>query len=330
MVKAWIPFLFATLLSFSVQGQSIFDTFGTGRGSSVGGTRSGQDLFTETIDRISISRRIFILTNRNNAYGKGDFITLILENQPIARAIVAKTTERQLSGIKVVTIYNMALWNELRVGMQLQILRGDDTAFRNQQTQQESSRTAGIIQDESDLFNDTTFLEDDLRLDDNQNRALRNDHLASVSYTLVEGLNNDFSSQRYGQPTFTYAYQIADNIFLEASIGQNLINDFPALGLDARLTNLVGRIKYTFAGPYFTFFQPYVGYQSLTASSKDAGVPDGIATPEQLQRELDLLDESSKNTIVFGVTALRRLVPGWFLRVDLGSDSIAGGLSLEF
>lgn len=307
--------------------QSIFDTFG--RGSTTQSSR-GPDLVTETIDRISISRRIFILTNRNNSFGKGDFITLILDNQPVARALVAKTTDRQLAGIKIVTIYTTSLWNELRVGMQVQILRGDDSSFRGQRESEDDPTARNIIQDDADLFNETTFLEDDLRFDENQNRSLRNDHMLSVSMAKIEGLDNDFTVVRYNQLNVSYGYQIDDNIFIEGTAGQNVINDFPALGLDTRLFNLTGKVKYTFAGPYFTFFQPYVGYQIITASSKEAGVEDGIATPEQLQLELDLIEESQKSAMIFGVTAMRRLVPGWFLRVDLGSDLISAGLSLEF
>lgn len=314
-----------SLIPLQSFGQSIFDTFGGQSSSS-----SSADLVTERLDRISISRRIFIITNRNNSFGKGDFITLLVNSQPVARALVAKVTEQNLAGIKIVTIYSLSLWNELRAGQELQVLRGDDSTFRNQRQDQGSPEETALIQDEDDLFNDTTFLEDDLQFDENQNRALKNDHMLTVTFSSVEGLNNDFATTRYNQISAAYAYQIDDNIFLEASAGQNVINDFPSLGLDTRLINLVARVKYTFEGPFFTFFQPYVGYQMISASSDEAGIDDGIVSADDLAKELELVEGSNKNQFVFGVTAMRRLVPGWFLRVDLGTDVVAGGLSLEF
>ena len=34
--------------------------------------------------------------------------------------------------------------------------------------------------------------------------------------------------------------------------------------------------------------------------------------------------------LIFGVTLLRRLVPGWFLSIDLGTDSTNVGVAIEF
>jgi hypothetical protein len=317
--------LFLTIFcTFSLNAQSIFDTFG----SQTTVSRSG-DMATETIDRISISRRIFIITNRANSFGKGDFITLLVNNEPVARAVAAKTTDNQLAGIKILTIYTLNLWNELRVGQQVQIFRGDDSALRNQRAQAEAGPTS-LIASEEDLFNDTTFLEDDLQFDDNQNRVIKNDHLVGVYYSQVEGVDNDFSTLRHTMPNISYGYQLDDNIFIEGVLGRKIINDFPALGLDTTLTNITARAKYTFAGPYLTFFQPYVGFQILNATSPEAGEPGADATEDELLKELELLAETSKNRIVFGVTVMRRLVPGWFIRADLGSDLLSAGLSLEF
>jgi hypothetical protein len=319
-----ILILISTFSFCSVYAQSIFDTFGNQASVS----RSG-DLATETIDRISISRRIFIITNQANSFGKGDFITLLVNDEPIARAVAAKTTDNQLAGIKILTIYTLDLWNQLKVGQQVQIFRGDDSGLRAQRTQaQENPDT--LIASEEDLFNDTTFLEDDLQLDENQNRVIKNDHLFGFQFAKVEGVNNDFAVIRYDMYNASYAYQIDDNIFLEGMVGRNVVNDFPFLGLDTTLTNLVARAKYTFEGPYLSFFQPYVGYQTIMAASAEAGEPGEDTPDEQLQNELKLLDEMKKNRIVFGVTVMRRLVPGWFFRADLGSDLLSAGLTIEF
>ena len=57
------------------------------------------ELFEERIVKISPSKRVFVLTNENNGYNKGDFISLILEDKLVCRSIVAKMSEG-VSGIK--------------------------------------------------------------------------------------------------------------------------------------------------------------------------------------------------------------------------------------
>jgi hypothetical protein len=36
------------------------------------------------------------------------------------------------------------------------------------------------------------------------------------------------------------------------------------------------------------------------------------------------------NALVAGVTILRRLVPGWFIKADLGTDQLNIGFAIEF
>jgi hypothetical protein len=80
------------------------------------------------------------------------------------------------------------------------------------------------------------------------------------------------------------------------------------------------RLKYTISAPFYCYIQPYLGYQIITAQSPGAQFP----------LELALVDQLKKSRIVGGATLLRRIVPGWFVRVDFGSDLINGGLLLEF
>ncbi len=327
MIKPIFLIVFSFFISAQAYSQSIFDSL-----SSSSGQINSSDLAVERVERISISRRIFIITNRSNSFGKGDFITLLVENQPIARALVAKITPESLAGIKIVTIYSLSLWNQLRIGSNVQILRGDDSFLRNPQNQT-AAADEGLIKDDRDLFNDTTFLEDDLNFEENSDRNLKNDHMLSVYMASIEGVDGNFQAKRYNQWNIAYAYQLDSNIFVEAAAGRRELTDFPP-GIDTTVTSLTAKLKYTFAGPYFTFFQPYVGYQIVSANSDDAGVPStdpaAPTTPQQLQDELDLIAETEKSQAIFGVTALRRLVPGWFVRLDVGTDKISGGLSLEF
>jgi hypothetical protein len=73
---------------------------------------------------------------------------------------------------------------------------------------------------------------------------------------------------------------------------------------------------------------PYIGFQILDADSPGAGV-DAPSTADA-QRELAAVEEAKDRGIVLGVTALKRLVPGWFIRLEAGTDMMALGLALEF
>lgn len=310
------------LISTHLSAQSVFD--GLGAQTQV---TNATELVEERIDKISLSRRIFVITNRNSSFGRGDFVSLLINNELVARALVAKLTADGLAGIKIVKIYSMDQWNFLREGLTVQVLRGDDSYYQNLRNQPENADELTLIKEEEDLFNSSTFLEDDLLLDEKTNRILKNDNILSVFLSSIEGVDNAGQSASYRQFNASYAYQLDDNIFVEASYGRNLINDFPAGGIDTLLQNISIKGSYVFKGPYFSFFLPYIGYQFMSASSDDAGQGVGAA---QAQRELDLVDELKQNRPIFGVTALKRLVPGWFIRASIGNDALGAGLALEF
>ncbi len=91
------------------------------------------------------------------------------------------------------------------------------------------------------------------------------------------------------------------------------------------------KLKYTFNAPFYSYIMPYVGYQVIQVDSPGAGVDDGTGIPQEtLDNEILAVDDLKKSTVIFGVTVLKRIVPGWFIRADLGSDILNGGLTLEF
>lgn len=321
-MKIGLILFMSVFFSLCLQAQSVFD----GLGSQTQVTNSS-DLVDEKIEKISLSRRVFVITNSNRSFGRGDFISLLLNNELVARALVAKLTTDGLAGIKIVKIYSMDQWNFLREGLTVQVLRGDDSYYQNLKNQPQNDDELSLIKEEEDLFNSSTFLEDDLLLDEKTNRILKNDNIFSVYLSSIEGVDNAGQSASYRQFNAAYAYQVDDNIFVEASYGRNLINDFPSGGIDTLLQNITLKGSYVFKGPYFSFFLPYIGYQFMSASSDDAG--QGVGS-SQAQRELELVDELERNRPIFGVIALKRLVPGWFIRASLGNDSIGAGLALEF
>ncbi len=287
-------------------------------------------LVTETIHNISESQKIFILSNGNASYGKGDFITILIENELVARALCAKQLDN-LAGVKIIKIYSNDLWQKLRTGMEVQILRGDDSFWKNNPKKDAKEKDNAKIKDEDDLYNETR-LEDDSSFDENKNRVIKPDNILTLGYSWIDARNNDGTAAKVGQFMGQWAYQVADNIWGEVAYGQGIMNDYPSTGLDTKVTNITVRAKYAFNAPMYSFLMPYVGYQMINASSPGAGVEDTSSnySAAEYAAELDRVDDLKKNSFIFGVTALKRIVPGWFLRADLGMDAMAVGASLEF
>lgn len=291
------------------------------------------DLFTEYIRIIGNSRRIFIMTNENQRLMKGDFFSIIIDGKLTARALVAQNKESMI-GVKILRIDSLANWARIRKGLAVEILRGDDTYYRtaNAEPEQKSEENPEIqIKSEEDLFN-TTVLEEDIDLDDKKNRAITSDNLLGIGYGFFSAETSEGGSGNYNMFSAQWAYQIADDIWVEGLYGQSLMRDYPVEPLETLVTNITARFKYCIKAPFYSFVLPYVGFQVFNVSSPEAGVaqPGSSATQADLDRELELVNSLKRNQIVFGVTALRRLVPGWFARVDIGTDIISGGVTIEF
>lgn len=314
------------LLSFNsnLLGQSDFDQLDGGSSiSEIPG------LLTEKVIKISDNKNIFLISNSSNGFSKGDFISIIIGNKLTARALIAKDAG-PISGIKIIKIYSLDNWSRIYRGSEIQVLKGDDSYFLNMLRKSESSGdeqdALSLIEDETDLYN-STMLEDDIELEENSKRILKTDNLVFGYYGMIAGKNSDNSSASFSIWTASWAYQLNDNIWGEATLGRTLVADFPSGGLDTTLTLISFKLKYTIKGPFFSYIQPYVGYQAVTADSPGAGENVGV---EEGQKELDLIAEVEQSEPIFGVSLIKRLVPGWFVRVDLGTDIMAGGFGLEF
>lgn len=339
-----LPVFFCLLLILSVstvRAQNVLDDIEEeDRIDSPVNGEQAPTLVSETIKTISPSKKIFIITNENQSFTKGDFISLLLTNKLVCRALVAKTTPEKLSGIKIVKIYNLALWKQLALGKEVLVLKGDDSYYTNKEKTPEKDKAGkgkkddSKLQSDEDLFNSTSLSgnEDDLSLDENSKRLIKPDNLLSLNVGLIQAQDVDGSKKNYTQINGAWAYQLTDNIWAEAGLGTNTIRDYPSTGLDTRLINIEVKAKYTFAAPFYSYIQPYVGYQTLLASSAGAGVDDGSGTltPVQLATEKQLVQDLKKSSVIFGVTILKRIVPGWFVRADFGTDIINGGLTIEF
>jgi hypothetical protein len=247
-----------------------------------------------------------------------------------------------MAGIKIVKIYNTTLWTQLGTNKEVLILRGDDSYYSTKKVAQveDDKKKKGEddlkINSEDDLFNNTTAVDDDLNLEENNNRLIKPDNLLGLNYGLLDSLDNAGEGYRYPHINANWGYQLSDNVWGEIGVGTNTITDYPnvngAGGIDTRLISFNFRLKYTINAPFYSYIMPYAGYQIVSADSPGAGKddPSDPQSTATLAKELELVDALKKSGPVFGVTVLRRIVPGWFVRADLGTDLIGGGLTLEF
>ncbi|MCO4755606.1 MAG: hypothetical protein KC478_14085, partial [Bacteriovoracaceae bacterium] len=289
------------------------------------------EIFTETVRIISRSQKIFIITNTNEMLQKGDFITLVLgERDPVARALVGKTHAGQ-AGIKILKIYSLKRWSLMRTGLDIRVLKGDDSKlFVKAAPKPQVEDDIEKIESEEDLYDIDTSIEEGVNFFDKDNRHIKPDNVVGAAwsqYSFENTLLAEAETEVNNQWAFSWAYQFNDNYWLEGLYGRTLLSDFPAKSAQTLINNFTIRLKYTFKAPLYSYVMPYVGYQIYNVSSPDAGQSTSATLNAQ---EEDLIADLGQDQPVFGVTLLRRLVPGWFLKADLGNDIISLGFAIEF
>ncbi len=299
-------------------------------------TQTNTDLTTEKITLISPNRKVFILTNKSTQLGKGDFISLVHEDNLVCRALVAKTNDQQEAGIKILKIYSLKNWNKMKESLDVQIIRGDDSYFMKSKEkvadkkEEEKKEEKKLINDEEDLYNQSVVLNDG-DFEENTNRIIKPDNVFGLAVGQLSGYDAEGGNATYTHFMGHWAYQVHDNFWVEGVYGQSSISDFPDQGKDTKVSNYIARLKYTVAAPFYSYILPYIGYQYQNVDSPDAGKSNNLTTTQaQLNEEITLTDKMKKSGPAIGITILKRLVPGWFIKADLGTDILNAGFCLEF
>ncbi len=290
--------------------------------------------FIETIKIISASKKIFVITNNNQLLGFGDFVSIGLEDKLAARALVAKNHQGN-TALKIIKIYSLSQWSKLRKNLEVQIIRGDDSQFekKTEETKEEvvkSDEKEPSIKSEEDLYNDNLLTSDDgIDLNDDTKRHIKPDNVVGGMAGFFNAKNIEDDNVRGNVMAVSWAYQFTDNYFIEGYYGYTLLKNFPsgAANLSTGVSKMVARLKYNIKAPLYSFIMPYVGFSTQTANSPSAGKGSNTTTNEQ---ENEKVKELTKTSPVFGVTLLRRLVPGWFVKADLGTDVMNLGVAIEF
>lgn len=287
----------------------------------------GENVFPETIKIISDSKKVFVITNNNQQLGPGDFVSIALDNNLAARAVVAKVHQGQV-GIKILKIYSVTQWGRLHKNQDVTIIKGDDSYF-GKKVEDPKEIAATKIKNEDDLYSSEVVADDELgMMDENTKRHIKPDNVISVSAAYFSADEADGGTVRSNEFGGSWAFQFVDNFFIEGYYGISRLKNFPGDGISTSATHLIARIKYNFKAPLYSYIMPYLGYQYYNISSPDAG--EGEIDLLQKEQELSAVDNLKKSGPIVGVSVMRRLVPGWFVKADIGTDIINLGFAIEF
>jgi uncharacterized Zn ribbon protein len=281
--------------------------------------------WSEEIKIISNSRKILILTNDNQILTQGDFVSLIQDGKLVVRALVIKTNTDRV-GIKIVKVYNEDLWGRTKINTSVGIVRGDDSYFnRAAVPKNEMSSTDSAIANNFDE-NELISLSSDFP-QEKEKRPIQGDHLFTLGFGQFKTIDRFDGSVKYNLWHLSWDYQLLKNTFTEFSLGYGTLKQFPAIDLNSKAYVLEAKIKYSFSLPAYIFIQPYVGMSKLKVQTS-GGNGDEI-TAEQLDEENYLVNKIEKARFEAGATVLKRIVPGWLARADLGMNELLLGLTIE-
>jgi hypothetical protein len=325
------------LISGNALAESIVNDLGDSEQAASSSTNNAvpdsiDSLPVEIIKKQSASGRILILTNANTSFEPGDYLTLLINKKRIVRGVVAKLADGQ-GGVKIVRKFSDDFPKNLRPGTKVQVIRGDDSWLDSAMSLAQNDDKE-MAKDERDLLGETSVVEDDIAVEENSKRAIKQDNLVGASYGKWSLVDNDGEPQMFSNMNARWAYQPVDNFWGEFVYGESLMGGFPAERFDTKVRSIILRFKYTVDMPFYSCLQPYFGYQFNIPQDPGAGSCEGegcdLLTQEDIDWETELIQKVRTNKLVFGATINKRLVPGWFITLDIGTDTMSGGLSVEF
>jgi len=307
IIKILITILLVTNSSIYAQDELIDDLSQNQDSTSLG-------LITEKIETISNNRKIFIVTSNSNGFNEGDFISLLTNNELICRALVAKIKNNK-AGIKIVKLYAPILFKDLKISQKIQIIRGDDSYFKNKKKKVDSPEGISKFNDEEDLLSED-IIDEGSTVKEKKGALITTDNIVSINYTSSSKINANLIG-------LTWSYQVKKNFWTEAVVNVGTENNAKiATGIDIQYFNLIVRAKYTIQAPAYSFIQPYLGFSMVIPTSPDSG---NLTIADKA-----IFDSKNSKSFVGGATLLKRLVPGWFLRANLSTIGVGIGMALEF
>lgn len=317
-------------------GQTIVDEI---KAVSIGEVPLKNQVFSETISTISSNKRIFIITNSNQKLIMGDFVSFIIDDELVARALVVKTRDDR-SGLKLVKIYSQGKWSSLTTGMNINIIRGDDSYYLSQLKKEResilspSTETAAKTSNSLDLgqrdltSDEALILGSEFNLDNNKShlRKLDADHLLYFTVGNMRSLGAEGSEDTYLHYRFGWGYQVFNNWFTDISYGHSTIKKYPASDIDTSLNTITIKFGYIFQLPVHSFLYAYGGLYNNIAIAPGAG--EGVSDA-QAQDESEKVRDLEGIGYLGGISFYKRLVPGWTFKIDADLKNVGAGIMVE-
>ncbi len=319
----WKHFLLLSIISYGSQAQNIIDDL-QDNGPTEPSVSDGLGQFSEEVILKSRNRRILILTNQNKSLKQGDFISLFVNDQKIARAIVAKNRDTKVA-IKIINTFSDSFDSYTKRGSDLVIVRGDDSAFTSQEKESLTSL------EDSELFQSDLFGAED----ESKKPSLQENHLITLAIGMHQSINLEKDKEFYLHGIASYALNAAGPFWIEGLYGFSNMQKFPANNISAHLHGVGARIKFNLNLPWHTYFMPYAGVHFayiLSPNTEEPPTSLPVTDPDVIQynKEVDLITEGIKMQLAAGFTLHKRFVPGWFFTLNGGIDLIYVGVTIGF
>jgi hypothetical protein len=280
----------------------------------------------ESILRVSPYKKVFVISNDSSYLNEGDYFSIYINKFFIGRFLAVKIKKSYI-GIKIVNLQNQEIYNQLQAGTKINIHKGDNQLKLQEDDLSIKKKIDNSLDTEIVSVQNILDEADDLTVEDERKRAIRTDNIITYSYGQINSLSNENSKKSYPHWNGQWAHQFFDNTWLELCYGQSSMKDFPSRGASSTLNQILLRGKYTIEAPLNSYLQPYAGIRYVTISSPS---PPEEMSDEEKKSESELTKKAEKKDLIFGVTLLKRLVPGWFAKADLGLDTLSIGISCEF
>jgi len=293
-----------TLFVFSLQAQNVFSDLQDN--SEFDPAPSTQSTISERVIVKSRNRRILVITNTNQALKQGDFVTIFSAETRVAKALVAKTQERK-TALKIINTFANQYDSLTNRGQSLTIVRGDA----------KDSPDIELTKKEESLFTTIDQIEDETEV-----KRMPEKSILGLGVGLYRSIDSNDQSAFYAHYVFSYAYNVSNNFWFEGNYGYSALNQFPIVDILTNLHTLRAKFKYNFYLPAYSFFMPYGGIEFTNAQASE----NSSLTDDQI----NLLQSLNQVKFIGGFSLYKRLVPGWVINLNAGTDGIYGGFSVAF
>lgn len=164
---------------------------------------------------------------------------------------------------------------------------------------------------------------------ENSHKKIANDYLLGPTIGVTSSFDHLGAPKYYMQYGAAFSYQFMDNVWAELFYAHSYLKHFPLVTLNSVLNSIALRVKYTVALPFDSFIMPYIGARYFFLDIPyyyDNFHAAHVRSLEEKAKRRHLFTDS----LIFGATVMKRIIPGLLARADIGFDSLNLGVNVEF